>query len=194
MRLGLLTILGLLMALPVWADFNDGLESYQQGDFETALKEWLPLAEEGDAEAQSRLGYLYASGQGVAQDYAKAVDWFRLAAEQDHANGQYSLGVMYRDGMGVPQDYAEAVNWFRLAAEQEEAMAQAIAQRALGAMYYDGHGVPKDYVRAYMWWYLAVVYGEDSALEWRDLVAEQMTFEEITEAQRLAREWMEAHQ
>ncbi len=61
---------------------------------------------------------MYHEGQGVPQDYAEAVKWFRLAAEQGNADGQYVLGSMYYKGHGVPQDYAEAVKWYRLAAEQ----------------------------------------------------------------------------
>ena len=61
---------------------------------------------------------MYDKGQGVPQDYAEAVKWYRLAAEQGDADAQYNLGVMYDNGQGVPQDYAEAVKWYRLAAEQ----------------------------------------------------------------------------
>ena len=65
-------------------------------------------------------------GQGVPQDYAEAVKWYRLAAEQGYAAAQYNLGVMYDNGQGVPQDYAEAVKWYRLAAEQGDAMLNSI--------------------------------------------------------------------
>ena len=46
------------------------------------------------------------NGQGVPQDYAEAVTWYRKAAEQGDADAQYNLGVMYAKGQGVPQDYA----------------------------------------------------------------------------------------
>ena len=52
--------------------------------------------------------------EGVPQDDAEAVRWYRLAAEQGHAYAQYNLGVMYDTGEGVPQDDAEAVRWYRL--------------------------------------------------------------------------------
>jgi TPR repeat protein len=55
---------------------------------------------------------LYANGQGVARDFAAAVNWYRKAAEQGDAYGQYSLGLMYYGGQGVPRDYAVAVSWF----------------------------------------------------------------------------------
>ncbi len=105
-------------------DFDKGLAAYYTGDFSTALKEWRPLAEQGDALAQYNLGLMYRNGNGVIQDYAEAVKWFRLAAEQGFAKAQYNLGLMYQNGNGVVQDYAEAVRWYRLAAEQGHAKAQ----------------------------------------------------------------------
>ena len=95
-----------------------GLTAYNSGDYATALREWKPLAEQGDADAQSNLGLLYRKGRGVPQDYKTAVKWFRLATEQGNASAQYNLGVMYDNGYGVPQDYKTAVKWYRLAAEQ----------------------------------------------------------------------------
>ena len=83
-------------------------------------------AEAGDAEAQNDLGVRYANGDGVPQDDAEAVRWYRLAADQGLASGQSALGVMYSDGEGVPQDDAEAVRWLRLSADQRHAPAQAI--------------------------------------------------------------------
>jgi TPR repeat protein len=64
------------------------------------------------------LGWVYDIGQGVPQDYAEAVKWFRLAAEQGEANAQLGLGVMYGLGKGVPQDYTEGVKWLNLAASR----------------------------------------------------------------------------
>ena len=69
-------------------------------------------------DAQYNLGVAYSNGEGVEQDYAEAVKWWRLAAEQGIADAQYNLGIAYYDGDGVEQDYVEAVKWWRLAAEQ----------------------------------------------------------------------------
>ena len=63
-------------------DFDKGLKAAQAGDFQTALQEWRPLAEQGYASAQYNLGQMYRNGQGVPQDDAEAVKWYRLAAEQ----------------------------------------------------------------------------------------------------------------
>ena len=53
---------------------------------------------------------MYDNGEGVPEDDAEAVRWYRRAAEQGHALGQYNLGFMYASGEGVPEDdIAEAV-------------------------------------------------------------------------------------
>ena len=88
-------------------------------------------AEQGDADAQFSLGFMYGTGEGIPQDAAEAVWWYRLAAEQGDAEAQFNLGVMYGTGEGVPQDAAEAVRWYRLAADQD----YAAAQFNLGNMY-----------------------------------------------------------
>ena len=85
-------------------DFQKGFAAYQSGDYVTALQEWRPLAEQGDADAQQGLGVMYENGMGVLQDYKEAVKWYRLAAEQGDANAQNSIGFMYKKGVGVPQD------------------------------------------------------------------------------------------
>ena len=91
-------------AASVWA--------YKKAPFAKSLRK---LAGQGDAESQSRLGYMYYQGQGVPQDYAEALKWYRLAAAQGYARAQYSLGYMYANGEGVPQDHVQAHKWLTLA-------------------------------------------------------------------------------
>ena len=74
------------------ADFQAGFAAAQKGDYAAALREWTPLAEQGDAEAQYNLGVMYYKGDGVSQDYQTAAKWFRLAAEQGDAKAQFVLG------------------------------------------------------------------------------------------------------
>jgi uncharacterized protein len=112
------------LVVPLRADFQAGLEAYNRGDFETAFKEWQPLADKGDANSQYNLGMLYARGLGLPQDYRKAVEWYEKAAAQGVAAAQYNLGVIYANGQGgVPQNVAEARKWFQKAAEKEVAEA-----------------------------------------------------------------------
>ncbi len=99
-----------LIALISWtgaaqADFKAGFDAYSGNDYATALKEWKPLAEQGDADAQFSLGAMYDSGKGVKQDYAEAVKWYQLAAKQGHSDAQFNLGAMYDNGQGVAQNY-----------------------------------------------------------------------------------------
>ena len=175
------------LSLPVSAqDFQKGLAAYEAGDYASALKEWKPLAEAGDAAVQLNLGYMYDNGRGVPQDYARAVRWYRLASEQGDADAQYNLGIMYMNGYGVLQDYAEAAKWYRLAAGQGD----ADAQYNLGMMYQLGDGVLQDNVMAHMWYNIASANGISKAGEYRDERAGLMTQADISKAQQLASECM----
>ena len=134
-------LFSLFLGLPSYSsDFDKGLTAYNNGDYATALKEWKPLAEEGDVDAQYHLGVLYDNGDGVPQDYKEAVRWYTLAAEQGVAEAQFNLGNMYYDGQGVSVDYKEAVRWFTLAAEQGD----VDAQYNLDFIHRKGLGVPQD--------------------------------------------------
>ena len=81
-----------------------------------ALQSLQAAANNGDANAQYELGFLYAQGQGVPRDDAQAASWWRKAADQGADFAQYGLGLMYQFGQGVPQDYAIAYALFNLAA------------------------------------------------------------------------------
>ena len=80
-------------------------------------------AESDNALAQTNLGLMYYNGQGVPQDYAEAMKWYRLAADQGDALAQTNLGLMYYKGKGVPPDYAEAYLWSLVAAASGYAVA-----------------------------------------------------------------------
>ena len=187
LRAILLTVALTLITAPVVAGtWEDAVvAAVLRDDYETALRLLHPLAEQGDAGAQTLLGVMYDKGDGVPQDYAEAVKWYRKAAEQGNDLAQSNLGFMYFNGLGVPQDYAEAVRWYRMAAEQ----GLARAQLHLGTMYFLGNGVPQDVVLAYMWFNIAVAQGQNEASLSRDEVAKHMNREQVAEAQRLAREW-----
>jgi len=72
----------------------------------------------GDAYAQNNLGYMYEYGEGMPQDYQKALRWYRLAADQGEATAQNHLGEMYHDGKGVQKDSIQAYMWWTLSVEQ----------------------------------------------------------------------------
>ena len=143
------------LCMPALADLAAGKQALKNGDYATALKEFLPLAEQGDAEAQFILGSMYREDLGVPQDDKEAVRWYRLAAEQGLALAQCNLGNAYEKGHGAPQDDKEAVRSYRLAAEQ----GLALAQFNLGVAYEEGHGVPQDGKEAVRWYRLAAEQG-----------------------------------
>ena len=70
------------------------------------FQEYQAKAEQGEAEAQFKLGFCYDGGRGVAKDYVKAAKWYRKAAEQNYAPAQSNLGCCYDSGLGVAMDYA----------------------------------------------------------------------------------------
>ena len=137
-----------------------GYQAYEQGNYARALREWRPLAEEGDAVAQYNLGLMYDQGHGIAQDYSEAMRWYGLAAQQGKAQAQFNVGDMHEAGDGVPQDHAEAMSWYRQAAEQGHAEAQS----SLGALYQTGLGGLQDYGEAIRWYRLAAEQGNVSAM------------------------------
>lgn len=102
-------------------DLIKGQSAYDKRDFATALKEWRPLAEQGNAIAQYQLGKSYLKGQGLIQDYGQAAHWFRLAAEQGHAPSMVYLGWFYRNGYGVPRDDIRGHMWYNIAASRGDA-------------------------------------------------------------------------
>lgn len=178
----LATLTGATDAGPV----EDGNAAYQRGDYVTALKLLRPLVEQGDAGAQDILAIMYYVGQGVPQNRAEAIRLYRLAAEQGNAHSQDALGFAYRDGVGVTRDDAEAAKWFRKAADQDN----IDAQFNIGEMYELGTGVKQDYVLSYMWFTLVASHGSRPyAIRGRDRVAQQMTPDQIAQAEKLAREW-----
>ena len=73
------------------ADFDKGLAAYDSGDFATALREWKPLAEQGNADAQRNLAVMYRQGRGDPQDYKTVLKWYKLAADQRHVRAQSNL-------------------------------------------------------------------------------------------------------
>ena len=83
----------------------------------------------GDADAQLKVGKMYARGEGVPVDEAQAVHWYRLAAEQGNPDAQFDLAASYRNGEGVAEDDAEAVRWFRMAAEQGSLTHSSVSAR-----------------------------------------------------------------
>ena len=169
-----------LVVIPVYADdYQEGMDALGRKDIKTALKKFKPLAEKGHLKAQARLGWMYANGKGVPQDYKEAAKWYQLAGEQGLAVAQYQLGEMYGKGQEIPLDYKKAIKWLLKSAEQKNLTAQRLirasyhklhkevaeqgdsyAQRFLGDSYYLGLEVTQDYAEAAKWYKKAAEQGD----------------------------------
>jgi uncharacterized protein len=164
--------------------YEDAQRAYNKRDYATALRLYRPLAQRGNAKAQEALGGMYARGEGVPQDKAEALAWFKMAdnertglkaynksdfatalrifrplADRRQVLAEYILGLMYANGQGVPQDLGKAMQWHRKAAEQGEAKAQF----SVGIMYFKGLGVPVNRAEAFKWYSRAAAQGDPAA-------------------------------
>lgn len=186
-----LAVLPVILASVSWgADFQKGQDAYSSGDYETAITEWQPLAEEGHDGSQFGMGLLYANGFGVPLDDDQALKWYGLAAAQNHADAQGNLGVMHANGWGVPQSDVEAFKWYILAAEQGVVAAQV----GVAKMYSGGFGAEKDMVQAHKWFSIASTMGDYNAASKRDDLSPRMSVEQLAEATGLAESWLENYQ
>lgn len=136
-------------------DFQKGEKAEMEGRSSDAFRFYGGAANQGNAAAQAKLGFMYAQGLGVTKDDGEAVQWYRKSAEQGNVFGQYNLGFLFESGRGVTKDHVEAVQWYRKSAEQGFAGAQA----NLGRMYEYGRGITKDDVEAVQWYRRAVAQG-----------------------------------
>jgi TPR repeat protein len=165
-----------------------------QGDYEEAAK-WLRLAAaQNYPPAQEELWILYVIGKAEPADTTELVRWHHMAARigflktmtvADNAplpDRQYALGLRHRMGQGVKQDYAEAAKWFRLAAVQGHARAQS----ELALLYAIGLGVLPDRIEAFKWASIAAASGDAELIRTRDILARELSGEEIAEGQRRA--------
>lgn len=94
----------------------------------TALKIWLPLAEQGDLTAQNYVGEIFEKGLGVPADFKAAAVWYQRAADKGFSRAAINLGVLYEQGLGVPKDPKQALSWYRRAAGLKELSFDIVAE------------------------------------------------------------------
>ena len=136
-----------------------GLFALERGHYGTAHRALLPLANDGNANAQVILGNLYEQGLGVKQNYQSALSWYQKAGDQDSPEGQYNAGLLYFNGTGVAKDYRTAYEWFNDAADGKSIEGAYM----LGVMYHEGHGVPINFEQAKHWFLTAAKQGYANA-------------------------------
>ena len=135
--------------------------------------------------AQTNVLIMYSNGEGVPENDAEAVKWYRKAANQGYAPAQNNIGSKYFNGEGMPLDYTKALEWYRKAANQ----GQASSQSFLGNMYWNGPGTTQSKAMAYKWWNLAAAQGNETAKKNKEKFSKLMTQTEIREGQRRASEF-----
>jgi TPR repeat protein len=179
----------------------DALMPYAQRDYVRALELLAPLAEQGNAVAQLKLGIIFSRGKVNSPDHVAALRWFKKAAEKGQVEAQFELGRMYRDGLGARVDGKVAVYWFERAAEK----GTPHAINALGELYPGNQNVPQDFAVARSWFLrgaqignsasmynLGILYGlgqgvvqdEIEAFKWLELAADMGVGEDRDKALR----------
>jgi TPR repeat protein len=179
-------VLGMaLSAASASADGVKGVQAYEKGDYATALKEFMPLAEQGQPSAEAAVGQMYFEGKGVAANPAEAAKWLQPAAKAGNARAQFLLGKLYLSGEGVQANPTFAVALTKAAADQ----GMADAQFDLCSYYYQGVGVPKDMVQAYLYASLAARQGHEDGKNVLELLQTDMKPEDIAKGEALLKAW-----
>jgi uncharacterized protein len=145
----------------IWTqDVRKAKAAFDRKDYAEALRLFGPLADQGNAVAETYMGIMYVSGDGVAADNARGLDFLRKATDQGFVDAQAVMGILYGRGYaGLPRDDRQAAIWNRKAAEQGHVDAEA----RLGEAYLTGAGVDKDYEQALPWLRKAAESGNDAA-------------------------------
>ncbi len=146
-------------------NYKLGLRWYQQGQYNIAKKMWLPMARNGDCDAEYAIGLLYFDGLGVRRNREEALTWWGRAAGQAQPQALNSLGVVYSH---------RSVPYTRLNCKR-------------------GCGEPKDLIEAYKWYGLAEKYGPPREVEFAqrsmNRISIDMSNEEIDKAKILIKDW-----
>lgn len=162
-----------------------------KSNYKEALHYFNMAAMKGDATAMHSLGNLYALGNGVKEDSAKAFEWWEKAAEGGNVDAQAQLGRCYLIGEGIEADADKAVKWLTKAADSDDAESAyylatylentgytnyvdiayyymvaanqgiADAQASLGLLYWEGKGVDRSEIKAADWFMEAARRGNN---------------------------------
>lgn len=172
---------------------RQGVEAYKKGDFQNAAFLFRQSAGSGSAAAAFNLGLCYENGEGVRQDFTKALRWYTKAAEQGHMRAQCSAGVLCENGGDGAFDPRpeEAFQWYVKSAEQGNPRAQAL----LASAYRRGFGCEQDPVAAVHWYTKAAEQGYAQAQYdlglWYIERARDLNPEMQSEMLTRARNWLE---
>ncbi|HEX8258550.1 MAG TPA: SPOR domain-containing protein [Allosphingosinicella sp.] len=133
--------LALFAPVAAHADVKAGVDAWQAGNYAAAIKEWRPLADKGDADAQFNLGQAYKMGRGVPANIKIAGGWFQKAAAQGHEHAQTNYGIILYD----TGNRAAALPWLKKGADRGDPR----SQYALAVELTNGQIIGQDFARAY---------------------------------------------
>lgn len=161
--------------------YEIGMDYYYASIF-TKSVEWLKYsANNGNADAQSQLGWMYLNGKGVSKDYTLAVHFLQKAADQDDAGAQCDLGYCYVNGYGVNTSIDYGFEWTRKAYENGNKTAltnltwyfnkyKSLAENGnieaafyVGLCYYEGYGTTINYNNAFEWFKIGAEGGDEDS-------------------------------
>ena len=168
---------------------DKALLAYSRDDYDIAMALYRPLAEQGNAEAQFRIGDMYEAGKGLPKNYHTALEWYRKAALQGHDGAQNSLGIMYSRGIGTSRNMAKALEWYEISAKH----GNVAAQLNLCQTYSDGYDVTRDKIAALMWQKIVSAEVGSDISGVCEISTEGMAQSEIAEAETLAEAWHKEH-
>ena len=172
------------------AGFVEAVDAYERGDFETAVRDLSPLADDGNVEAQFYMAYMYETGKGVPVDLEQAAHWYLSAAEQGEPKAQFNLAAAFESARGVETDLVQTHRWYLASAESGFLR----AQYKVAEIYLSGAGLYEpDLIQAYKWFNLCGRERHRDARKRKRRVAHMMDPYDLAEAELQARLWYQAH-
>ena len=139
--------------------FVAGLNAIERSHYASAYRSFKPLADNGIAEAQNNLGFLYQNGFGVKRNYNTAIKWYELAAAQGLPEAQHNMGMLNYQGHGLSQSYSHARRWFSKAADQ----GLSNSHYMIGLIFFKGEGTQVSPERAKQHFTKAAQLGDANA-------------------------------
>ena len=101
----------------VFGEIENARDLMEKGEFKQAMKELLPAARSGNADAEELIGIMYAMGLGVERDDVRAFEWYLRSSMKGHPGAQSGVGWYYEIGRGMPApDLVRAYTWYVLSA------------------------------------------------------------------------------
>jgi len=172
-------------------DLADARTAFGNRDYAGALELLLPLAENGNADAQTLVGFMYRTGLLGMADYDQAALWFEAAVEKQHPDALFNLGLMYFQHELEPTNGRLTRYAFSAAAFERfidaATLGHADAQLYVGHMYAEGLGVDRDPIEAYKWYQLAAWQRNSLATSERDRLSGKLSPDELHQAKESAR-------